>query len=185
MHQKRAFLLRVVVSHHVVAGIWTQDLGKSSQYSYPLSYLASPSCHFLRQDFSSRPGPCGSEWVACPLCFGILVCEVGVWKRDLPAQGLTAGSQSAPFSLVLPTQSASEWLDLLTSPPSRVAVQSSLSRIDRQISECVCPTVPIHVCPSGPPSPQLTEIPRSAALMAPDLRGPSEFGHLGTAGPLC
>jgi hypothetical protein len=47
MHQKRAFLLRVVVSHHVVAGIWTQDLGKSSQCSYPLSYLASPSGFIL------------------------------------------------------------------------------------------------------------------------------------------
>jgi hypothetical protein len=25
--------LQIVVSHHVVAGIWTQDLGKSSQCS--------------------------------------------------------------------------------------------------------------------------------------------------------
>jgi hypothetical protein len=33
---------QVVVSHHVVAGIWTQDLWKSSQCSYPLSHLASP-----------------------------------------------------------------------------------------------------------------------------------------------
>jgi hypothetical protein len=34
--------LQVVVSHHMVAGIWTQDLWKSSQCSYPLSHLASP-----------------------------------------------------------------------------------------------------------------------------------------------
>jgi hypothetical protein len=34
--------LQMVVSHHVVAGIWTQDLWKSSQCSYPLSHLTSP-----------------------------------------------------------------------------------------------------------------------------------------------
>jgi hypothetical protein len=34
--------LQIVVSHHVIAGIWTQDLGKSSQCSYPLSHLSSP-----------------------------------------------------------------------------------------------------------------------------------------------
>jgi hypothetical protein len=32
----------VVVSHHVVAGIWTRDLWKSSQCSEPLSHLSSP-----------------------------------------------------------------------------------------------------------------------------------------------
>ena len=32
----------MVVSHHVVAGIWTQDLQKSSQCSKPLSHLANP-----------------------------------------------------------------------------------------------------------------------------------------------
>ena len=30
------------VSHHVVAGIWTQDLWKSIQWSYLLSHLTSP-----------------------------------------------------------------------------------------------------------------------------------------------
>jgi hypothetical protein len=35
-------LLQMVVSHHVVAGIWTPDLRKSSQCSYPLSHLTSP-----------------------------------------------------------------------------------------------------------------------------------------------
>ena len=40
--------LRVVVSHHVVAGIWTQDLRKSSQCSYPLSHLASPTLEFSK-----------------------------------------------------------------------------------------------------------------------------------------
>jgi hypothetical protein len=38
----RQISLRVVVSHHVVAGIWTQDLWKSSQCSHPLSHLVSP-----------------------------------------------------------------------------------------------------------------------------------------------
>ena len=44
----RQISLWVVVSHHVVAGIWTQDLWKSSQCSYPLSHLTSP-----RQKFKS------------------------------------------------------------------------------------------------------------------------------------
>jgi hypothetical protein len=35
--------LLVVVSQHVAAGIWTQDLRKSSQCSYPLSHLTSLS----------------------------------------------------------------------------------------------------------------------------------------------
>jgi hypothetical protein len=34
--------LWMVVSHHVVAGIWIQDLQKSNHWSYPLSHLASP-----------------------------------------------------------------------------------------------------------------------------------------------
>jgi hypothetical protein len=38
--------LRMVVSHHVFAGIWTQDLWKSSQCSYLLSHLSSP-CFFF------------------------------------------------------------------------------------------------------------------------------------------
>jgi hypothetical protein len=38
----RQFSLQMVVSHHVVAGILTQDLRKSSQYSQPLSHLSSP-----------------------------------------------------------------------------------------------------------------------------------------------
>jgi hypothetical protein len=44
-HTKRwcQISVRVVVSHHVVAGIWTQDLQKGSQCSYPMSHLTSPS----------------------------------------------------------------------------------------------------------------------------------------------
>jgi hypothetical protein len=34
--------LQMVMFHHVVAGIWTQDLGKSSQFSLPLSHLSNP-----------------------------------------------------------------------------------------------------------------------------------------------
>jgi hypothetical protein len=45
--------LWVVVSHHVVAGIWTHDLRKSSQCSYPLSHLTSPVSFFLSFFFSS------------------------------------------------------------------------------------------------------------------------------------
>ena len=40
--------LQMVVSHHVVAGNWTQDLQKSSQCSYPLSHLSSLlSCFYV------------------------------------------------------------------------------------------------------------------------------------------
>ena len=39
--------LQVVVRQHVVTGIWTQDLPKSSQCSYPLSHLASPVLNSL------------------------------------------------------------------------------------------------------------------------------------------
>ena len=43
-HTRRGshILLRMVVSDHVVAGIWTQGLWKSSQCFYPLSHLFSP-----------------------------------------------------------------------------------------------------------------------------------------------
>jgi len=43
---------QMVVSHHVVAGNWTQDLWKSSQCSWPLSHLSSPFLFFSRQTFS-------------------------------------------------------------------------------------------------------------------------------------
>jgi hypothetical protein len=39
--------LQRVVNHHVVAGIWTQDLWKSSRCSYSLSHLISPSKDFF------------------------------------------------------------------------------------------------------------------------------------------
>ena len=42
----------VVVSHHVVAGIWTQDLQKNSQCSYPLSHLTSPMRNIFYVQFS-------------------------------------------------------------------------------------------------------------------------------------
>jgi hypothetical protein len=40
--------LQMVVSHHVVAGIWTQDLWKSSQCPYLLNHLSSPVTPVLR-----------------------------------------------------------------------------------------------------------------------------------------
>ena len=42
--------LQLVVSHHVVAGNWTQDLWKSSQCSYLLSHLSSPSSEFQKRE---------------------------------------------------------------------------------------------------------------------------------------
>jgi hypothetical protein len=44
-HTRRGsqILLGMVVSHHVVAGIWTLDFQKSSRCSYPLSHLTSPA----------------------------------------------------------------------------------------------------------------------------------------------
>jgi hypothetical protein len=44
----------MVVSHHVVAGIWTQDLRKSSQFSYLMSHLSSPHILILGRKFWLR-----------------------------------------------------------------------------------------------------------------------------------
>jgi hypothetical protein len=58
-HTRRGhqILLWVIVSYHVAAEIWTQDLQKNSQCSYLLSHLASPylsvfrlGCHTITQD---------------------------------------------------------------------------------------------------------------------------------------
>jgi hypothetical protein len=49
--------LRMVVSHHVVAGIWTQDLRKSSQCSQPLSHLSSPPWKTFYIKFRLKPPP--------------------------------------------------------------------------------------------------------------------------------
>jgi hypothetical protein len=49
----RQISLRAVVRHHVIAGIWTQDLRKSSQCSYPLSHLASLSLIFFFVNYFS------------------------------------------------------------------------------------------------------------------------------------
>jgi hypothetical protein len=46
--------LQMVVSHHVVAGIWTQDLWKSSQCFYLLSHLTSPAVLLLRVNCEKR-----------------------------------------------------------------------------------------------------------------------------------
>jgi hypothetical protein len=51
---------QVVVSHHVVAGIWTQDLWKSSQCSYPLSHLLSPT-----STFESYHRPLSTPFLTC------------------------------------------------------------------------------------------------------------------------
>ena len=49
--------LRVVVSHHVVAGIWTQDFWKNSQCSYLLSNLTNCSlAYFLEKKSLIEPG---------------------------------------------------------------------------------------------------------------------------------
>ena len=44
----RQIPLQMVVSHHVVAGIGTQDLWKNTQCSYPLSHLSSPEFSILK-----------------------------------------------------------------------------------------------------------------------------------------
>jgi hypothetical protein len=45
----------MVVSHHVVAGNWTQDLRKSSQCSYLLNHLTSPQPVLLTTELSLHP----------------------------------------------------------------------------------------------------------------------------------
>jgi len=58
MHTRRGHQipLQMVVSHHVVAGNWTQDLWKSSQCSQPLSHLSSPLNIFLKLVFGQLYG---------------------------------------------------------------------------------------------------------------------------------
>ena len=43
--------LRVVVSHHVVAGIWTPDLQKSSRVLLPTEPSHQPDIHILKEKF--------------------------------------------------------------------------------------------------------------------------------------
>jgi hypothetical protein len=58
----------VVVSHHVVAGNWTQDLWKSSWCSYPPSHLASPQVFFWGVDDTKRQtNDFRGHWSPC--CF--------------------------------------------------------------------------------------------------------------------
>jgi len=58
--------LQMVVSHHVLAGIWTQDLWKSSQRSQPLSISAA---HVV---FSSHPVICAAYLPTLMLAFQFL-----------------------------------------------------------------------------------------------------------------
>jgi hypothetical protein len=74
--------LPMVVSHHVVAGIWTQELQKSSQCSYPLSHLTSPlqellmaPC-YLKDDFSVVPVILKCSWI-WPTCLALLLKKWG------------------------------------------------------------------------------------------------------------
>jgi hypothetical protein len=71
--------LGVVVSHHVVAGIWTPDLWKSSQCSYPLSHLTSPIFFFFLLSWR-------------------LICsvpEMGSWLLPLDSWNLVFGEGTA------------------------------------------------------------------------------------------
>jgi hypothetical protein len=70
--------LCLVVSYHVVAGIWTQDLWKSSQFSYPLSHLTSP-------------------------IFAIyLMLLLSLWKLHTYIQSILITSIATPFPTYLP-----------------------------------------------------------------------------------
>jgi hypothetical protein len=57
--------LRVVVIHHVVAVIWTQDLWKSSQCSYPLNHLASTNTFWNVRKFLNKVR---ENFIFWPLC---------------------------------------------------------------------------------------------------------------------
>ena len=72
--------LRMVVSHHVVAGIWTEDLGKSSQCSQLPSHLISPpNAPFIMFFFRDRVFLCSP---GCP-CHS--VDQAGLKLRNPPA----------------------------------------------------------------------------------------------------
>jgi hypothetical protein len=60
-------LLWMVVSHHVVAGIWTLDLRKSSQVLLPTEPSHQPrSASFLQNSGPSAHGCHCPQWAAFP-----------------------------------------------------------------------------------------------------------------------
>jgi hypothetical protein len=62
----RQILLRMVVSHHVVAGIWTLDLWKSSRVLLPTEPSHQPDKYF--QFMFSWNFPCPVAEVCCIFC---------------------------------------------------------------------------------------------------------------------
>jgi hypothetical protein len=105
--------LRVVVSHHVVAGIWTSDLRKSSQVLLP----TEPS-HQPGRSISIGPVPLNSlawtHWCSCskwdsclppggtPVCLLVGHLSASWWDTCLPPGG-------TPVSLLVGHLSASWW----------------------------------------------------------------------------
>jgi hypothetical protein len=69
----------MVVSHHVVAGIWTQDPRKCSQCFYPLRHLTSPMCvsFFMPYCMKCLRG----IWLSSLICGQGALCG-GLIRRD-------------------------------------------------------------------------------------------------------
>jgi hypothetical protein len=85
-HSRRGsqILLQMVVSHHVVAGIWTPDLRKSSRVLLPTEPSHQPSLHLIDQsliDLSRLP-----EWPAQGSIYPVL--GTFTWVLEIQIQVL-------------------------------------------------------------------------------------------------
>ena len=84
----------MVVSHHVVAGNWPQNLWKSSQCSQPLSHLSSPKkgliSSYISTLYSIIKARAGKNWWQRPWrrsCSSWLSHPTFLANPGLPAQG--------------------------------------------------------------------------------------------------
>jgi hypothetical protein len=68
--RERQISLWMVVSHHVVAGIWTWK--KNSQCSYPLSHLTSPGNYVLKNKTKKKTNKKSPKQISFPLVWYIV-----------------------------------------------------------------------------------------------------------------
>jgi hypothetical protein len=124
----RQISLRMVVSHHVVAGNWTQYLWKSSQCSYLLSHLASPVYIFRMTFVYLRVCACA------PVCTEVRGCLFS------PSTVPVLGTELTISSLAVNSYS----LSCLNSPNFKTNVMKSNMSISKVLSTPSEPHLRIH-----------------------------------------
>jgi hypothetical protein len=115
--------LQMVVSHQVIAGSWTQDLQKSSQCSYLLSYLSSPST--LLFGIGSFTDPEAQHW--CKLHGQqnpgiILASSSALGIAGMPGSSSAVGIAGMPGFLLSSGDCRHAWL-----PPQQWGLQTRLA----------------------------------------------------------